>query len=803
MKTKNIFRMLLVAAALLMGANNVKAELWPTNTESGLSQDLTISKDVLKPLVKNGTKIHVYVTNTDPYWALLFSLGGYPNFQSPSLGQWGDGAITSDQNLVQTDDDNNKYLELVCNAQTVSQVNNNDLRIYKNQGNITVTKVVLINEAARIHTITFLVDGEEWASQEVEYLDNITLPENPTKTGYVFTGWENLPSSMPDEDVTVEATFREGVEQTAWEDGPFSLSDDMQNSGLSIENSSFNNLSGSVYVRVYGSTTHSTDWRIKIGYFDGNNVLTPTFGDYDQGQISFYSSESLKGSLLYGYVEFLLNSTELGLLAQNGARIGGNAFTATKVTVISSSVTTDNRATLTLTFTDSEKEITVGDTYTNTLSATVGDDTVNDLDSDLISYTSDDSSIAEVSSDGSVLGKAVGETTITVSYEGDETYKPAEASYTIKVVDAAAPKYTVSYTAEIYNEDQTKVGTVEMRNNVVEYEEDATVTFYVTPEEGYEIDAVTVTGDSYEETLTAVSTDSEGITIYRFTMPNKDVTINVTFKVAIVKYAVETIASPSEGGSITLVGDETRFAEGDPVSFTVTPNAGYQIVTLSVTSNDNNVECSFANGAYSFTMPAAPVTITATFEIRTISVTIGTHGAATFSDAEAVAIPEGLTAFYAKEVDDNMVKLEEIITGFIPANTGVVLRGEPGTYDVQLATSTVSAITGNLLVGVTTVDEYECKSANQYVLTYHEGTGLVFAQTSSAVPAQVQYGQAYLQWTATAGSRLRLSFGESTGISNIEAETTNDGVIYNLRGQRVENPTKGLYIINGKKVIIK
>ena len=51
---------------------------------------------------------------------------------------------------------------------------------------------------------------------------------------------------------------------------------------------------------------------------------------------------------------------------------------------------------------------------------------------------------------------------------------------------------------------------------------------------------------------------------------------------------------------------------------------------------------------------------------------------------------------------------------------------------------------------------------------------------------------------------IRLVKGnDSTGISDIEAETTDTKVIYNLRGQRVDHPTKGLYIINGKKVVIK
>ena len=44
---------------------------------------------------------------------------------------------------------------------------------------------------------------------------------------------------------------------------------------------------------------------------------------------------------------------------------------------------------------------------------------------------------------------------------------------------------------------------------------------------------------------------------------------------------------------------------------------------------------------------------------------------------------------------------------------------------------------------------------------------------------------------------------ETTGISQVEASKSNVEGFYNLAGQRVANPTKGLYIVNGKKVVIK
>ncbi|MBQ2073971.1 MAG: hypothetical protein II463_04685, partial [Bacteroidaceae bacterium] len=45
--------------------------------------------------------------------------------------------------------------------------------------------------------------------------------------------------------------------------------------------------------------------------------------------------------------------------------------------------------------------------------------------------------------------------------------------------------------------------------------------------------------------------------------------------------------------------------------------------------------------------------------------------------------------------------------------------------------------------------------------------------------------------------------GQTTSIDNIQGRKVDEGIYYNLRGQRVQNPTKGLYVVNGKKVIIK
>ena len=66
---------------------------------------------------------------------------------------------------------------------------------------------LIATEAARPHTLTFIVDGETYAEFSLYEGDAITLPEPPTKEGYTFTGWDNLPETMPAEDVTANAVF--------------------------------------------------------------------------------------------------------------------------------------------------------------------------------------------------------------------------------------------------------------------------------------------------------------------------------------------------------------------------------------------------------------------------------------------------------------------------------------------------------------------------------------------------------------------------------------------------------------------
>ena len=143
---------------------------------------------------------------------------------------------------------------------------------------------------------------------------------------------------------------------------------------------------------------------------------------------------------------------------------------------------------------------------------------------------------------------------------------------------------------------------------------------------------------------------------------------------------------------------------------------------------------------------------------------------------------------------------------YVPANTGIVVRGNKGTYSLPFGVG--ESITSNLLKGVTTntvLDKVNGDYTN-YVLA-NKGSNLGFYAVTDG--STLGAGKAYLPLpTADLPSAARefvLVFddGETTKIKSIASQEEAPKGCYDLQGRRVANPTTGLYIVNGKKVIIK
>jgi len=136
----------------------------------------------------------------------------------------------------------------------------------------------------------------------------------------------------------------------------------------------------------------------------------------------------------------------------------------------------------------------------------------------------------------------------------------------------------------------------------------------------------------------------------------------------------------------------------------------------------------------------------------------------------------------------------------IPHGEAVILKTTAGDHKM-----TLTKTTGAATLGANVLAYAASAPVDGYRLGYKSGTGVAFYKYTATAPASgvVYIDKANVNTGAGAHEFLALSFGDTTGINAVEAKKAENGVYYNLAGQQVAQPTKGLYIVNGKKVIIK
>ena len=195
-------------------------------------------------------------------------------------------------------------------------------------------------------------------------------------------------------------------------------------------------------------------------------------------------------------------------------------------------------------------------------------------------------------------------------------------------------------------------------------------------------------------------------------------------------------------------------------------------------------------------------------QVETVNVSAGTLGKSTFSCSYPLNF-DGITTVKAYRITSASAGVLEFeqITGSIAAKTGLYIEGDANAnYDVPTSASASAASTLLVAGNGGTVAGTDGGNAN-YILTNQTVKGSVPLKFYRANGQTVPAGKAYLQ-IPSAGARESYWFDdETTGIEAVDVnpETVKEGAreYYNLNGQRVANPSKGLYIVNGKKVIIK
>lgn len=176
----------------------------------------------------------------------------------------------------------------------------------------------------------------------------------------------------------------------------------------------------------------------------------------------------------------------------------------------------------------------------------------------------------------------------------------------------------------------------------------------------------------------------------------------------------------------------------------------------------------------------------------------GVSHIATFSAPFATIIPAGVKAYYvsAKGTEATMTAID---AQAIPANQGVILTSESGDAAtmVPAAGETAATITGNQL-GHSAGAAKTLTAGEGYILG--NGTeGIAFYPCKAG---SLPSNKAYL--LGNGESAIVMNFGNAvTGINTIAAPASAKAPIFDLSGRRVVKATKGLYIQNGKKVIVK
>ena len=521
--------------------------------------------------------------------------------------------------------------------------------------------------------ITYMVDGAQYGDvADVEYGANITAPADPTKDGYTFTGWDNLPETMPADNLTINALFDKiltiGENETVIWDGTPAIVYGGENN-LYVKNTDgwLTSTDEGGILRIYADITNANDWKLYVG---AGNWDSPTFVDlvnvdpnlYHTSANSFYNETK-------GCFEFEFNENTKANLQNH------------------------------------------------------------------------------ISSEGNVL---------SISFKGITIYKVTNEPPVI------VPKHTLTF---MMDDQQTVIKTMQVA-------------------EGAEIPSITPPTKAGYVFSSWANMPVSG------NMPTSDLTL-----VAVFTEATYTLTFMLDN---EVFGTPQQKKYGDPIT---TPT-GIPVEDGYTFGGWQNVPA---------TMPAQDLVIYG-FHVKdseTVTLSVGSSGYSTYYGDKALYFngTEVVKAYVAYAIGTSVVSLKQVI-GSVAANTAMVLKGDAANASATIAVvGTGETKTNNLLRGVTV--DTSINDFRKYVLVEknaEDGTKVVkFADTGNRA-ATVPANKAYLQAPEGAEARqLTVVFENdlTNAIEIISVESEANSAVFNLSGQQVKNPGKGLYIINGKKVIIK
>lgn len=407
----------------------------------------------------------------------------------------------------------------------------------------------------------------------------------------------------------------------------------------------------------------------------------------------------------------------------------------------------------------------------------IGASTPNDY-AGTLSYVSGNTAIATVDASGNVTAVAIGTTTITISAPADADNLYTAGEDKVINVTVNAPSGNTSF-----SEGNIYATTLKSSSAATGWSKDNKW--------------------SYDSTYGAVTATNLNSGTYDLTSKDIDLTgyTNISLEFS---HTGKTFATPSNACKVYI-----QEGTNDPVQLSISYFSGNDWTYVS--SGDIDLDA-YKNKTVRFIFRYTPTSgNSGKWEVKDFNITgkpdvtvaASHYGSYCYEyPIDLDQLDDDVKAYIVTNVEGTTVTFTQI-TGTIKGGVPFILYGTSGSHTLTLANESTNVPDGNMLVG-TLAPTYITTENGDYT-----NFGLSGGKFVKINPGTLPANKAYLPvltanvpTTQTAPS-FTIVFNDATGISQVENVPLANGNYYDLQGRRILNPTKGLYIVNGKKVVIK
>lgn len=632
---------------------------------------------------------------------------------------------------------------------------------------------VSINCSTTGATIRYTIDGTTPNSTSTAYTSPITLTETTTVKAIAFDSEGNASN-------VATATYTKATNPQPVEgDGTFIFNTDEGLEALGItkpepgkgtEISLMTLVSGGILMTSTDGSTNTRVWNS-----NGNTNLRA----YKDATLTFTSETPI--------VKIVFDPATSALSGLTNGEWNGNSksitFTVTgnRADINTITVTTGEaqKQDVTMTFSQTAVTAELGQPFT---APTL---TMDPIGLNVI-YESSNTAVATVDNDGNVTLEGEGETTITATFEGNDDYNPASASYTLTVTLQETPPIEGELMYESFSgytgtqDGSANINTTDDKLDYKDWNSFTNVYFGIGA-----CGKMSSSKSNGAMTTKAISLTGKG---------------TLTFKLK--KYS-------NEAGSLALT---IAGATADATNFTA-PN-DWTESTVNLTEATGSVTLTFTATKRLYIDDIKLVKVNEEMDKETESISISSVGYATlYYGDKNLEVPAGVTAYTYKVSGGELNVSTTYGEGdIIPAGTGVILEAGAGDYEFVVSDEGGLFDEDNMLKGSDEETVVDASGYTYYILSNGtKGVGFYYGKVDGEDSPHAITNKAHKAYLAVpdeeAGAKTSFVFSEMPTDIVAPKVHPDKQATYNLQGQRMNvngnTMPKGIYITGGKKYVVR